>query len=87
VVPAHRVRRSIRLKGFDYRSHGAYFVTIVVEGRACLLGKSVNDGVRLSTAGQIVERAWREIPAHFPQVSLDARIVMPNHLHGILLLR
>jgi REP element-mobilizing transposase RayT len=80
------VRRSIRLRGFDYRSHGAYFVTIMVEGRACLLGKSVDDGVSLGRVGQIVERVWSEIPAHFPRVGLDAFVVMPNHVHGILLL-
>jgi REP element-mobilizing transposase RayT len=78
------VRRSIRLKGFDYRSTGAYFVTICTFKRLCLFGEVADDAVMLTAVGRIVESGWRAIPAFFPQVNLGLFIVMPNHLHGII---
>ncbi len=79
-------RRSIRLKGYDYTLAGAYFVTVCSsEGRA-LFG-SVSDGmVRLSRTGRIVQECWAAIPDHFDGVQLDEFVVMPNHLHGIIII-
>jgi REP element-mobilizing transposase RayT len=77
-------RASMRLRGFDYRSEGAYFITICTRNRECLLGSVVSDNIVLSAIGDVVAAAWNAIPRHFPTVDLDAYIVMPNHVHGIL---
>jgi REP element-mobilizing transposase RayT len=80
-------RKSIRLQGFDYTSAGAYFVTIVAHGRECLFGE-VADGVMvLNDVGKIADECWRAIPEHFPNVDLGAHIIMPNHAHGIIVIR
>ncbi|MCR4415655.1 MAG: hypothetical protein NUV77_24855, partial [Thermoguttaceae bacterium] len=79
-------RRSIRLKRHDYGEPGANFVTICTRKWQCILGSVTNDQVVLSRFGQIVQTVWCELPAHFPNVELDAFVVMPNHFHGILLI-
>ena len=77
-------RRSMRLKEYDYSNAGAYFITIVSFKRINIFG-SINDGhVQLNQIGEIVENTWREIPIHFPYVTLDSFVIMPNHVHGIL---
>jgi len=80
------VRRSVRLRGFDYRSVGAYFITICTYRRACIFAEIVNDATVLSVAGEVVESGWRAIPRFSPDVGLDLFVVMPNHVHGILVL-
>ena len=83
--PLKHHRRSIRLAGYDYAAPGAYFVTLVVEGRACLLGEVTAEGqVRLSLMGERVQAEWMALPRHFPGTRLDSFVVMPNHLHGII---
>lgn len=77
-------RRSIRVRDYDYAAPGAYHITICTQGKACVLGDIARDEVRLSEAGQMVESWWCTIPNKFPHVALDAYVVMPNHLHGIL---
>ena len=77
-------RRSIRLKGFDYTQEGAYFVTICTQNQACLFGDIVNGQMRLTDVGEVADICWRAIPQHFPRVVLDAFVVMPNHVHGII---
>lgn len=77
-------RRSIRLPGYNYAQPGAYFVTICVHERACLLGVVNNGIVTLSRYGSIVERDWQNIQRHFPGVGLDVVTIMPNHIHGVL---
>ena len=84
--PERHHRRSIRLRGYDYAQAGAYFVTICTYQRACLFGEVVDSDIRLSPLGEIIASCWDEIPNHFPAVALDASIVMPNHLHGILVI-
>jgi len=79
-------RRSIRLPDHDYRSPGAYFVTICVYGRECLLGEVVDGEMRLNDWGHIAWDCWQALPEHFAHVELDAWVVMPNHLHGILVI-
>ncbi len=79
----HR-RRSIRLKDYDYTREGAYFVTILAKDRENLFGEVVDGTVQLSKIGKIVEECWIEIPRHFPDVELDTYIIMPNHIHGAL---
>ena len=84
--PEKHHRRSIRLKGYDYAQAGAYFVTICTQNRECLFGKVVDGGMWLNDAGQMVAIAWQQLPQRFPQVAIDAFVVMPNHLHGIIII-
>jgi REP element-mobilizing transposase RayT len=77
-------RRSIRLKSYDYSLAGAYFITVCTQDRACSLGEIVNGEMRLNDAGEIAVSVWREISEHFPSVATDEFVVMPNHIHGIL---
>jgi putative transposase len=79
-------RRSIRLRDFDYTQNASYFVTICTVQRLCLFGEIVNGEVRLSPIGEIVNSRWRDLPAHTPGLYLDVWVVMPNHLHGIVVL-
>lgn len=83
----NRHRRSIRLQGFDYSGPGAYFVTICTQGRTCLFGDVVDSKIRLNDAGTMVEKCWLAIPLHFPDVILDEFVVMPNHIHGIVVIK
>jgi REP element-mobilizing transposase RayT len=77
-------RRSIRLKNHDYTTGGAYFVTICAHHRERLFGE-VEDGVmRLNDHGVIARTAWEDLSNHYDGVRLDAFVVMPNHVHGIV---
>lgn len=82
--PQQHHRRSIRLASYDYATNGAYFVTLVTANRAQSLGTVIEQAVELSATGMIVDSCWQAIPTHFPHITLDASVVMPNHLHGIL---
>ena len=85
-MPDYPIRKSVRLSGHDYASPGAYFVTVCTHGRACLFGE-VHDGhVHLSLPGDIVRATWHDLPRHLPDVEVDALVVIPNHVHGILAL-
>ena len=77
-------RRSIRIPGFDYADTDSYFVTIVSYKRLNLFGDIRNGIVILNQMGKVVTDTWLDIPIHFPKVSNEVFIVMPNHVHGIL---
>ncbi len=77
-------RKSPRLQGYDYRQEGAYFVTICTYQRVHLFGDVVNGEMKLSSIGQIAENLWLALSGHHPNIVLDAHIVMPNHMHGII---
>ena len=79
-------RRSIRLKGYDYSELGAYFVTICSWNRECLFGDIVDGEMRLNEYGVVAEGCLNEIHEHFKYVSLDCNIVMPNHVHLIMVI-
>jgi putative transposase len=79
-------RRSIRLKGYDYSQAGAYFVTLAVQNRDCILGEIKNSNVILSDVGRITAASWEWLASQYPYVELSEWIVMPNHLHGILVI-
>lgn len=79
-------RRSIRLKGYDYSQAGAYYVTIVAYGRECLFGEIVNGEMRLNEYGKIVERAWFDLPKHYPHIELGTFCIMPNHVHAVIII-
>lgn len=77
-------RQSNRLQGFDYSSPGSYFVTIVSYQRLPFFGKIISEKIQLNQIGKIVENYWIDVPLHFNCVSIDAFVIMPNHLHGII---
>ncbi len=79
-------RRPMRLRHFDYASPAAYFVTICTRDRLCILGEVVNGIVSLNENGRLVQRAWKNLPNHYPHVEIDCWVIMPNHIHGILVL-
>ena len=82
--PEKHHRRSIRLKNYDYTRSGAYFATICTKDRACAFGAAENGNIRLNNVGKIAQAAWNDLPERFPSIGLDAFIVMPNHVHGII---
>jgi|ERR1700722_7711031 len=84
--PALHHRRSIRLRAYDYAEAGAYFVTVCVQGRKCLFGTVRDSTVALTPSGRIVVDTWNALPGRYPTVDLNAFVVMPNHMHGILVL-
>jgi putative transposase len=87
-------RRSIRLKGYDYAQEGAYYVTIVAHRHACLFGEVIGGGgdplvaatVRLSALGEIVRDEWLRSEQVRQEIELDEFVVMPNHIHGIVVI-
>ena len=82
----HHHRRSIRLRDYDYTQNGAYFVTICTHEKRCMFGRVVTDEMVINEWGRIVQSCWDETPAHFPMVELDAFVVMPNHVHGVIVI-
>jgi REP element-mobilizing transposase RayT len=79
-------RRSIRLTGYDYSQAGVYFITICTKDRECLFGDVVNGKMTINTWGEIVLTCWVALPQHYPHVDLDAFVIMPNHVHGVVLI-
>jgi len=77
---------SIRLKGYDYRAAGYYFVTICTYKWQCIFGDIIEGEMRLNEFGKIVHRCWNEIPIHFEHTELDYFVIMPNHFHGIIII-
>ena len=84
--PRNHHRRSIRLKGYDYACPGWYYLTICTFERQFLFGEIVRSQMHPSIIGTIARECWNEIPKHFPRTALDVAVVMPNHLHGILII-
>ncbi|MFW6145457.1 MAG: transposase, partial [bacterium] len=77
---------SARLKHWNYAWNGAYFITICTANRECFFGNIIDGNMHLSNSGQFAYKFWQEIPDHFPFVELDAFVVMPNHIHGIIVI-
>ncbi|MCJ7813616.1 transposase [bacterium] len=80
-------RRSIRLKGYDYSSPGYYFVTICTYQRIEKFGKVKDGEMILNPCGRIIHQIWQTIPEYHHQTDLDEFIVMPNHIHGIIIIK
>jgi len=79
-------RHSLRLPGYDYSQAGAYFITACTHNRAMLFGEVIDGDVRLNEMGAIVQQTWDDLPTHYHGIDLDAFIVMPNHVHGLIIL-
>ncbi len=83
--PKHH-RHSIRLQGYDYSQAGAYFLTVCAYSRECLFGEVVDGKMQLNEYGEIVQDEWMRTGVIRSDVVLDAFVVMPNHVHGIIVL-
>ena len=84
----HRHRRqSIRLKDYDYSQPGKYFVNISTRNRECIFGGVRDAEVELSPLGRIATEDWMSMPHHYQHISIDCFRVMPNHLHGIIIIK
>jgi len=77
---------SSRLQNWDYGSNAAYFITICAKNRRHYFGGIMNDEMLLNETGKLAEQYWLEIPTHFPFIELGNFQVMPNHIHGILII-
>ena len=79
-------RCSMRLRGHDYSKPGAYLVTVCVQDRKCLFGCIRDRQMRANAAGSMIQETWAQLPNRFVYAALDAFVLMPNHIHGIILL-
>ena len=84
--PQKHHRRSIRLQGYDYSQAGVYYVTIVTQARECIFGEIANKEMVLSRYGEIIQKWWSDIPIHFLNVETEVFVIMPNHIHGIIII-
>ena len=83
----HKYRiESTRLKGWDYKSNGSYFITICTKDRDHLFGYVENNKMVFNQYGTIVNQCWFDLPNHYQNIRLDAFIVMPDHVHGIIII-
>jgi REP element-mobilizing transposase RayT len=83
---AQHNRQSIRLKGYDYSREGAYFITICAHDRACLFGKVTKGAMRANLFGEVVAEEWLRTSHLRSHVITDTYVLMPNHLHGVLVI-
>ncbi len=79
-------RRSIRLKGYDYSSNGAYYITINTQNREFFFGDIIDAEMVLNDAGRMIEEWYKKLPDKFPGVELDEYVVMPDHFHCIVVI-
>ena len=86
IRPETRRRRSIRLQDYDYALAGAYFITMVTQDRKCLFGEVVDGEIKLNDCGQTVQDEWEKSAQIRKEIELDAFVVMPNHVHGIVVI-
>jgi putative transposase len=81
----NRRRKILRLRDYDYSQNGAYFITVCVHHRQFLFGHFKEGKLHINKFGRIVQECWSELPSHYPDIQLDNFIVMPNHIHGIVI--
>lgn len=72
------------LRGHNYAAPGGYFMTLCTQGKRCVFGRIESGKMQLNPAGRAVHQAWLGLPERFPSLYLDAFVVMPNHMHGVL---
>lgn len=78
-------RKSLRLRQYDYSQAGAYFITIATHNREHLLGEIEDGEIQVNSCGQIIRTVWGNLRTKFKAIGLDAFVVMPNHIHGIII--
>jgi REP element-mobilizing transposase RayT len=79
-------RHSIRLSGYDYSQAGAYFVTICTLNRRLLFGEIHDGEMHLNAFGRMASAQWLLLAYHFTNLELGEFVIMPNHVHGILVI-
>ncbi len=79
-------RQTLRLQGYDYSQAGAYAVTICTQDGVFLFGHVTDGAMHVNAAGRVVKRVWEGLPEHYPHVGLDVFVVMPDHVHGVIVL-
>ena len=85
--PAVHHRRSIRLKRYDYTKEGMYFITICCHQHKCWFGEIENENIILNDYGLIAHHQWADLSTRFSNIELDELVVMPNHMHGIIIIK
>ncbi len=78
--------RSTRLQTHSYSDPGTYFITLCTQNKSFLFGEIIDEKMQLNEIGKIVLICWNAIPTHFLHVELNEFVVMPNHIHGIIIL-
>jgi REP element-mobilizing transposase RayT len=86
MVRGPKRRRSLRLRGYDYSQPGAYFVTICTRKRLPIFGRVDQGKMLLNNCGKIATRKWEQLDERFPEIEIDEFIVMPDHMHGIVII-
>ncbi len=81
-----RERKSNRLRNYNYSQNGYYFVTICTKERKEFFGRVEEEKMNLNHYGEIVNQCWYELPKHYLNCSLDSFVIMPNHIHGIIVI-
>ncbi|MBI1281029.1 MAG: hypothetical protein GC179_23085 [Anaerolineaceae bacterium] len=84
--PYQEPRKPTRLQGYDYSQNGAYFVTICTQNRVNLFGEIHADEMNPNRSGEMIMYWWHKLQDKFPAIELDKVVLMPNHLHGIIVL-
>jgi REP element-mobilizing transposase RayT len=84
--PEKHRRRSIRLREYDYSRRGAYFVTICTQNRECLFGNIQHNEMVLNQAGEMAYKTCNNLSIKCPGIEIDEFIIMPNHVHGIIII-
>jgi REP element-mobilizing transposase RayT len=79
-------RKTPRLQTWDYRWAASYFITICTKNRLHYFGKIENAEMKLSNIGVIADILWYEIKNHAKNIELGEFAVMPNHIHGIIVI-
>lgn len=74
------------MSGYDYSQEGMYFVTICAHGRECIFGEVVDGNMRLNDCGLIARQEWQNSAEIRTEIELDTFLVMPNHIHGIVII-
>src|SRR5260221_262934 len=84
--PHQPLRKSTRLQGYDYAQNGAYFVTLCTQNRLCLFGEIEAEETRPNDSGEMILHWCHELKTKFSDIELDSYVLMPNHLHTIIVL-
>lgn len=85
--PVDTLRRSIRIPGFDYSQPGSYFVTISTQNKRCLFGSVIDHQMFQNKAGLVIRESWLWLSRRYSSfLTLDSWVIMPNHIHGILVI-
>ncbi len=79
-------RKSIRLKNYNYAKNGYYFITICTKNHKPFFGNINNDEMQLNQLGKITHDIWKKLPEKYPNIKLNSFVIMPNHIHAIIII-